>query len=137
MALTDTGVRKAKAKDTAYRLSDGGGLYLWITPAGGKLWRWKYRHECKEKLMSFGKYPDVPLSQARERHAEARSTTPPRIRAQPSSCRTGSPPLCIRARLQSCRTEQPTRGFNPWNVAPPGPWDVASRPRTRTRSVRF
>ena len=72
MALTDTGVRKAKAKDTAYRLSDGGGLYLWITPAGGKLWRWKYRHECKEKLMSFGKYPDVPLSQARERHAGAR-----------------------------------------------------------------
>ncbi len=72
MALTDTGVRKAKAKDTAYRLSDGGGLYLWITHAGGKLWRWKYRHECKEKLMSFGKYPDVPLSLARERHAEAR-----------------------------------------------------------------
>ena len=72
MALTYTGVRKAKAKGTAYRLSDGGGLYLWITPAGGKLWRWKYRHECKEKLMSFGKYPDVPLSLARERHAEAR-----------------------------------------------------------------
>jgi len=72
MALTDTGVRKAKAKDTAYRLSDGGGLYLWITPAGGKLWRWKYRRECKEKLMSLGKYPDVPLSLARDRHAEAR-----------------------------------------------------------------
>ncbi len=36
MALTDTGVRKAKAKDTAYRLSDGGGLYLWITPEEGQ-----------------------------------------------------------------------------------------------------
>ena len=72
MALTYTGVPNAKAKGTPYRLSDGGGLYLWITPAGGKLWRWKYRHECKEKLMSFGKYPDVPLSLARERHAEAR-----------------------------------------------------------------
>ena len=72
MALTDTGVRKIKAKSNAYRLSDGGGLYLWVTPAGGKLWRWKYRHEGKEKLMSFGSYPDVSLSLARERHAEAR-----------------------------------------------------------------
>ncbi|MGO8720556.1 MAG: Arm DNA-binding domain-containing protein [Acidobacteriaceae bacterium] len=36
MALTDTAVRKAKTKDTAYRLSDGGGLYLWMTPAGGQ-----------------------------------------------------------------------------------------------------
>ncbi|MEO8738063.1 MAG: integrase arm-type DNA-binding domain-containing protein [Edaphobacter sp.] len=72
MALTDTEIRKAKAKDTAYRLSDGGGLHLWITPAGGKLWRWKYRFESREKLMSFGGYPDVPLSLARERHMEVR-----------------------------------------------------------------
>ncbi|MEO6815673.1 MAG: integrase arm-type DNA-binding domain-containing protein [Edaphobacter sp.] len=72
MALTDTEIRKAKAKGTGYRLSDGGGLHLWITPAGGKLWRWKYRFESREKLMSFGGYPDVPLSLARERHLEAR-----------------------------------------------------------------
>jgi len=72
MALTDTEIRKAKVRDTAYRLSDGGGLHLWITPAGGKLWRWKYRFESREKLMSFGGYPDVPLSLARERHLEAR-----------------------------------------------------------------
>jgi len=72
MTLTDTAVRKAKAKGMAYRQSDGGGLYLWITPAGGKLWRWKYRFDGLEKLMSFGSYPDVSLSLARERHAEAR-----------------------------------------------------------------
>jgi integrase len=72
MPLTDTEVRKAKAQDEAYRLSDGGSLYLWVTPAGGKLWRWAYKHESKEKLMSFGKYPDVSLALARERHAEAR-----------------------------------------------------------------
>jgi integrase len=53
-------------------LSDSGSLYLWITPSGGKLWRWAYKHEGKEKLMSFGKYPDVSLVLARERHAEAR-----------------------------------------------------------------
>ncbi len=72
MALTDTEIRKAKAKDKAYRMSDGSGLYLWITPAGGKLWRWAYEFDRKEKLMSFGKYPDVSLALARERHGEAR-----------------------------------------------------------------
>jgi integrase len=53
-------------------LSDGGSLYLWVTPAGGKLWRWAYKYEGKEKLMSFGKYPAVSLALARERHADAR-----------------------------------------------------------------
>jgi integrase len=72
MALTDTEIRKSKAGDRAYRVSDGSGLYLWITPAGGKLWRWAYEFCGKEKLMSFGKYPDVPLALARERHGEAR-----------------------------------------------------------------
>ena len=72
MALTDTEIRKAKAKNSAYRMSDGGGLYLWITPPGGKLWRWKYRFEGREKLMTFGSYPNVSLSLARERHATAR-----------------------------------------------------------------
>jgi hypothetical protein len=53
-------------------LSDGGGLFLWMTPSGGKLWRWTYRHEGKQKLMTFGRYPDVSLALARERHIEAR-----------------------------------------------------------------
>ena len=72
MALTDTVIRKATAKLTVYRLTDGGGLYLQVTPAGGRLWRWKYRFDGREKLMSFGSYPDVSLSLARERHVEAR-----------------------------------------------------------------
>ncbi len=72
MALTDTEIRKARTRGNAYRLSDGGGLYLFVTPAGGKLWRWKYRFDGREKLMTFGSYPDVALSLARERHAEAR-----------------------------------------------------------------
>ena len=70
--LTDTEIKRAKAAEKAYSLGDGGGLYLWVTPTGGKLWRWSYRFEGKEKLMSFGKYPDVSLAQARERHTEAR-----------------------------------------------------------------
>ena len=54
MALTDIPIKKAKTKEKPYRLSDGGGLYLSLTPAGGKLWRWGYVYEGKEKLMSFG-----------------------------------------------------------------------------------
>ena len=72
MPLTDTEVRKAKPSVDAYRMADQGGLFLWVTTAGGKLWRWKYRYEGAEKLMSFGKYPEVSLLQARERHTEAR-----------------------------------------------------------------
>ena len=72
MPLTDTEVRKARPAEKPYRLSDAASLYLWVTPTGGKLWRWAYKHEGKEKLMSFGKYPAVSLALARERHAEAR-----------------------------------------------------------------
>jgi integrase len=72
MALTDTEIRKSRPGDKAYRLPDSKGLFLFITPTGGKLWRWKYRHRGMQKLMTLGKYPDVPLALARERHAEAR-----------------------------------------------------------------
>jgi len=54
-------------------MSDGGGLYLWVTVSGGKLWRWSYRYTGKEKLMSLGKYPEVSLAQARDRHRTARA----------------------------------------------------------------
>ena len=70
--LTDTEIKRAKAKEKAYSMGDGGGLYLRVKPTGGKLWRWSYRFEGKEKLMSLGKYPDVSLAQARERYTEAR-----------------------------------------------------------------
>jgi integrase len=70
--LTDTKIRTAKAKKKAYRLSDGRGLFLLVTPAGSKLWRWKYRYEGAEKVMTFGAYPDVPLADVRERHTAAR-----------------------------------------------------------------
>lgn len=72
MALTDIAIRKAKPADKPQRLFDGGGLYLEVSPAGGKLWRWKYRYGGKEKRMAFGTYPDVSLADARQRHADAR-----------------------------------------------------------------
>jgi integrase len=72
MSLTDTEIRKTKPGAKAYRLPDTKGLFLFVTPTGGKLWRYKYRHGGLQKLMAIGKYPDVPLALARERHAEAR-----------------------------------------------------------------
>lgn len=70
--LTDTAIKTLKPKERPYRKTDGRGLFLWITPTGGRLWRWKYRFNGLEKLMSFGQYPDVSLADARERHAAAR-----------------------------------------------------------------
>lgn len=72
MALTDTEIKRIKLREKPFKLSDGGGLYVWVTPAGGKLWRWAYRHEGKQKVMAFGRYPDISLARARERHAEQR-----------------------------------------------------------------
>ncbi len=72
MALTDTEIRRSKPTETPYKLFDSGGLHLLITPAGGKLWRWKYRVNGAEKLMALGKYPEISLADARERHASAR-----------------------------------------------------------------
>ena len=51
---------------------DGGGLYLEVTPAGGRYWRMKYRHAGKEKRLAFGVYPDVTLKDARDRREQAR-----------------------------------------------------------------
>ena len=72
MKLTDTQIKRIKPRPKPFKVSDGGGLFLWVTPAGGKIWRWSYRIEGRAKLMALGRYPDVPLSLARERHAEAR-----------------------------------------------------------------
>ena len=72
MPLTNVEIQKAKPGPTPAKLTDGRGLYLLVTPAGSKLWRWKFRFEGKEKLMAVGSYPDVSLAQARDKVDEAR-----------------------------------------------------------------
>ena len=72
MALTDTAIRTSKPLDKPFKLYDEGGLFLQITPSGGKWWRFKYRFDGKEKLLSFGTYPDVSLLSARQRRDQAR-----------------------------------------------------------------
>ncbi|MDD2770271.1 MAG: tyrosine-type recombinase/integrase [Methylococcus sp.] len=70
--LQDVEVRKAKPRETPYKLTDEKGLYLLITSKGGKLWRLNYRYDGKQKTLSFGTYPEVSLKDARERRDEAR-----------------------------------------------------------------
>jgi len=65
--LTNLKIQTAKPMAKPYRLPDGKGLFLWITPVGGKGWRWKYRFEGAEKLMTLGQYPEISLADARER----------------------------------------------------------------------
>lgn len=72
MALSDMAIRKAKPRDRQYKLADGGGLYLLVTPAGGRLWRLKYRMHGIERKLSIGCYPDLSLAEARERRDAAR-----------------------------------------------------------------
>ena len=70
--LTDTAVKAAKPRERPYKLADAAGLYLYVTPTGGRLWRLKYRVEGREKTLALGKYPDVGLKEARARRDEAR-----------------------------------------------------------------
>ena len=70
--LSDMKVQKAKSKGKNVTLFDGGGLFLMVTPTGGKLWRFKYRYNGKQKLLAFGSYPEITLLDARRRRDDAR-----------------------------------------------------------------
>lgn len=72
MSLTDTAIRNAKPGAKPAKLFDERGLFLIVTPAGGKWWRFRYRFDGKEKLLSLGVYPDVGLKDARDRRDAAR-----------------------------------------------------------------
>lgn len=72
MPLSEVKARNAKPRSKPYKLSDGDGLFLLVTPAGGKYWRLKYYFGGKEKLLALGVYPEVGLADARERCMNAR-----------------------------------------------------------------
>ncbi len=72
MRLTDSAIRTARATERPIKLFDGNGLFLYVTPSGGRRWHFKYRFGGKERLLSFGIYPEISLKIARERREEAR-----------------------------------------------------------------
>ena len=73
MALTAVQIKNAKARGAPYKLSDGKSMFLLVNPNGSKYWRFKYRYGGKEKLLALGVYPDLPLSDARNKRDEARN----------------------------------------------------------------
>ena len=70
--LTVLGLRKVKPSSKPKKLSDGGGLFLLLHPSGSKYWRMKYRFIGKEKLLAFGVWPEVSLTEARKKRNEAK-----------------------------------------------------------------
>lgn len=72
MALTDLKVKNAKPGERPYKMYDEKGLYLLVTPNGGKWWRLRYTYRGKEKTISLGTYPRVSLKEARERRDRMR-----------------------------------------------------------------
>lgn len=72
--LTDIAIRAAKPREKPFKLTDGGGLHLYITPTGAKLWRLRYELRGKEQLLSIGAYPTVSLVLARNHRDDAKRT---------------------------------------------------------------
>lgn len=83
--LTNGAVKAAAAQTRAYKMSDAGGLYLFVTPAGCKSWRLKYRWQGKEKLLVIGRFPEISLGEARGRREEAKTLL--RAGSDPSAAR--------------------------------------------------
>lgn len=72
MPLTLAKLHDAKPRAKPYKLADGLGLYVLVTPTGSRLWRFKYRHDGRERLLAFGAFPEVTITEARARRDDAR-----------------------------------------------------------------
>ncbi len=72
ISLSDTKVRNAKLRKKQYKILDGQNLFLVITPAGSKLWRYRYYFQKKERSLALGVYPEVSLAEAREKRDQAK-----------------------------------------------------------------
>lgn len=85
MRLTDVICRHAKPRAARWKLSDGGGLQLWVQPNGGRFWHFAYRYLGRQKQLALGPYPEVSLADAREQRNDAKKLL--RSGIDPSSLR--------------------------------------------------
>jgi integrase len=128
MPLSDAAIRKARPADKTQRLFDGGGLYMEISPAGGKWWRFKYRFGGKEKRLSLGTYPDTGLADARERRDAARKLM-----------QAGSDPGEQRKAAKAAGAERAANSFEviarEWLAVKQSEWTVKQFDKERDRLV--
>lgn len=122
MALTNTQIRNAKPQKKPERLFDGNGLYLEISPRGGRWWRLKYRFGGKEKRLSLGVYPTVSLKDARDRCEASRKLLA-----------AGVDPLENRKAAKSAESERAANSFEvvarEWYAKKSGAWSASHRVR--------
>ena len=122
MKLTDAKLRTLTTPDKTRKVADGSGLYLELTPAGGRYWRMKYRHGGKEKRLALGVYPAVGLKEARDKAEAARKTL-----------QAGDDPGVIR-KVEKARTAFETANTlqavaNDWAAHQAARWEPATRAR--------
>lgn len=108
MPLTDLAIKKLKPRDKPYKAADAHGLYLYVTTSDSRSWRMKYRFANKEKLLTFGLYPEVKLAEARERMQKARA-----------ELRQGLDPGRRSAVVEGVRFEEVARD---WHKCKASPW---------------
>jgi hypothetical protein len=100
MALSSLALSKAKPREKPYKLAEGHGLYLLITPQGGRYWRMNYRFEGKAKTMAMGVFPLITLAEAREKREAARKLLA-----------AGSDPTATRKEAEAREPFEATTGF--------------------------
>ncbi|CAG9189529.1 Integrase [Paraburkholderia tropica] len=71
--LTPTRLNNAKPGEKPYKLTDGGGLYVLVMPGGAKTWVFQYRHDGKRREVTIGRYPEIGVADARDRHTDYRA----------------------------------------------------------------
>lgn len=126
--LSETKVRTAKPKESDYKIFDGGGLFLLVTPTGGKLWRFKYRYAEKEGKLTLGPYPEISLADARQRRDEARK-----------QIAHGIDPGAVRKAMKQAETEE-TETFEvvarEWHTKFTPTWAISHADTTISRMER-
>lgn len=118
MKLTIRQIDTTKPKDKAFKLTDGGGLYLLVNPNNSRYWRLKYRFLGKEKLLAIGVYPDITLAQARSRREEAKKLLlEGKDPGQEKKLEKLSRQLEVENSFEAIAREWYTRRFDRWSVS--------------------
>jgi hypothetical protein len=129
MSLTIVEIKNAKPQARDYRLADSQGLFLHVTSAGGKFWRYRYRIGPREKLLTLGRYPELGLVAAREAHYEARKLVS-----------EGKDPAIEKQKAKIVRTEAAKVTFRKlaeeWLSDQEPIWSISNAKRVRNRFER-
>lgn len=129
LPLSDLQVKNAKPQENQYKLMDGFGLFLLVTPTNGKLWHFDYRYGGKRKTLAFGAYPSLSLSDARHRRADAKKLLA-----------NGVDPGAVRKAQKASRAESDANSFEmvarEWHDKFKGSWSSSHAHVTITRLER-